>query len=178
MGDVRVIDPAFGHALMDFSQPEILGRPVLIGRQRLSRTTWILHPLYRADERRLKREVRGHPIPRHIGIILDGNRRHGEKYGLRAPSETYSLGADKLDDVLEWCGELAVSAITLWVFSTDNWARPVLPQSKRRSERSPITRKSIVGGCECRLSANSNCCRHRCARRSVLRPTRPKIMTE
>jgi short-chain Z-isoprenyl diphosphate synthase len=110
---------------MDFSQSEVLGRPVLTGRQRLSRTTWILHPLYRAYERRLKREVRGHPIPRHIGIILDGNRRHGEKYGLRAPSETYSLGADKLDDVLEWCGELAVPAITLWVFSTDNWARPV-----------------------------------------------------
>ena len=70
----------------------------------------MLGPLYRAYERKLKREVLGRPIPRHIAIILDGNRRHAEKHGLRIPSKTYSLGADELDDVLEWCVELAVPA--------------------------------------------------------------------
>jgi short-chain Z-isoprenyl diphosphate synthase len=35
------------------------------------------------------------------------------------------LGAAKLDDVLDWCAELAVRAVTLWVFSTDNWGRPL-----------------------------------------------------
>jgi short-chain Z-isoprenyl diphosphate synthase len=110
---------------MDLSQPEALRRSGSIDRPRLGVTTWMLGPLYRVYERWLNREVRGGPIPGHIGIILDGNRRHGEKHGVRAPSETYSLGADKLDDVLEWCGELAVPAITLWVFSTENWARPL-----------------------------------------------------
>lgn len=82
-------------------------------------------PLYRLYERWLLRQVRVQPIPRHIGIILDGNRRHGQQYGLRDPREIYGLGARKLDDVLDWCGELAVPAVTLWVFSTDNLDRPV-----------------------------------------------------
>lgn len=63
-------------------------------------------------------------MPRHIGIILDGNRRYGARRGLRNPGDIYALGAGKLDDVLDWCGELAVPAVTLWVFSTDNLARP------------------------------------------------------
>ena len=65
------------------------------------------------------------PIPRHIGIILDGNRRHGASHGIRDPREIYMLGARKLDDVLDWCGEFAVPAVTLWLFSTDNLDRPV-----------------------------------------------------
>ena len=65
------------------------------------------------------------PIPRHIGIILDGNRRHGERHGIRDPREIYGLGARKLDDVLNWCSDLGVAAVTLWVFSTENLERPV-----------------------------------------------------
>jgi short-chain Z-isoprenyl diphosphate synthase len=41
------------------------------------------------------------------------------------PREIYSFGAGRLDDVLDWCGELAVPAVTLWVFSTDNRDRPL-----------------------------------------------------
>lgn len=65
------------------------------------------------------------PVPHHIGIILDGNRRHGERHGLRDPREIYALGARKLDDVLDWCGELKIPAVTLWVCSTNNLERPV-----------------------------------------------------
>jgi short-chain Z-isoprenyl diphosphate synthase len=79
-----------------------------------------VRPLYRAYERRLLREVQRQPLPRHIGIILDGNRRYAERHGLHDPCEIYSFGAAKLDDVLDWCSEIAVPAITLWVFSTDN----------------------------------------------------------
>jgi len=62
-------------------------------------------------------------VPRHIGIILDGNRRYARAHGLAAPSEAYRLGAGKLDEVLEWCGALTIPAVTLWVFSTDNLRR-------------------------------------------------------
>ena len=82
-------------------------------------------PLYRGYERRLLGQVQGQQVPRHIGIILDGNRRHAERHGLRDPREIYSLGAGRLDDVLDWCGEVAVPAVTLWVFSSDNWERPL-----------------------------------------------------
>jgi short-chain Z-isoprenyl diphosphate synthase len=82
--------------------------------------TRVLYFLY---ERRLLRQIRRHPVPRHVGIILDGNRRYARERGVRDPVETYGLGARKLDDVLEWCAELAIPAVTLWVFSTENLRR-------------------------------------------------------
>lgn len=88
-------------------------------------TNWMVRPLYRLYERRLLQEVQKASIPRHIGIILDGNRRYGESHGIRVAREIYDLGARKLDEVLDWCSELAVPAVTLWVFSTDNLDRPV-----------------------------------------------------
>jgi short-chain Z-isoprenyl diphosphate synthase len=63
-------------------------------------------------------------MPRHVGIILDGNRRHGRDLHLTNPRDIYDLGAEKLDDVLAWCAELRISAVTLWVLSTDNLRRP------------------------------------------------------
>lgn len=85
----------------------------------------VMRELYRIYERRLHQEVRSKPIPFHIGIILDGNRRHTEQCGVRDPQAMYMLGAGKLDDLLAWCGELPVGAVTLWVFSTENWGRPL-----------------------------------------------------
>ena len=64
------------------------------------------------------------PPPRHVGIILDGNRRHARRAGLRDFRRIYAMGAGKLDEVLDWCGELGRRAVTLWVCSTDNLARP------------------------------------------------------
>src|SRR6266436_4892177 len=73
---------------------------------------------------RLVRDVGSRPTPRHIGIILDGNRRHGRSLGITEPRELYDLGANKLDEVLEWCADLGIPTVTLWVFSTDNFQRP------------------------------------------------------
>ncbi len=84
----------------------------------------LLRLLYRIYERRLFHQVRSLPVPNHIGIILDGNRRHGERQGIRDPHEIYAVGARKLDTVLDWCAELAIPAVTLWVCSTDNLERP------------------------------------------------------
>jgi short-chain Z-isoprenyl diphosphate synthase len=62
-------------------------------------------------------------MPHHVGIILDGNRRHARKRGVSDPSEIYQRGAEKLDDILEWCAQLHILAVTLWVFSTENLKR-------------------------------------------------------
>ncbi len=66
--------------------------------------------LYYLYARRLARDVRKRPRPRHVGIILDGNRRHGRAHGITEPRTLYELAADKLDAVLEWCAELAIPA--------------------------------------------------------------------
>jgi len=83
----------------------------------------LLAPLYRLYEHRLLRQVQAGVTPRHIGLILDGNRRHARQYRVSEPKAIYTAGADRLDDLLGWCVELAIPAITLWVFSTDNLAR-------------------------------------------------------
>jgi short-chain Z-isoprenyl diphosphate synthase len=80
--------------------------------------------LYYLYERRLLHKVRHRHVPRHVGIILDGNRRYARERGLVDPLEAYELGARKLDDVLEWCAQLSVPAVSLWVFSTENLRRP------------------------------------------------------
>src|SRR5271170_1477554 len=84
----------------------------------------MLRLLYYLYARRLVRGVRRQSPPRHIGIILDGNRRHGRALGITEPRAVYGLGAEKLDEVLEWCVELGIPTVTLWVFSTENFHRP------------------------------------------------------
>jgi len=79
--------------------------------------------LYRLYERRLIEQVRAYPVPHHIGLILDGNRRHGEQRKLKDLTQIYTAGANKLDDLLDWCIGLGIPAVTLWVLSTDNLAR-------------------------------------------------------
>jgi short-chain Z-isoprenyl diphosphate synthase len=79
--------------------------------------------IYRIYERRLLDQVQAFPLPRHIGIILDGNRRFGRQQKLNGPHEVYMAGARKLDDLLDWCADLRLGAITLWVLSTDNLDR-------------------------------------------------------
>ena len=98
----------------------------IAGVRRLRSGLWqtLLRPLYYLYANRLRQEVARRPKPRHIGIILDGNRRHGRARGITEPREVYDIGADKLDEVLDWCVELAIPTVTLWVFSTDNFRRP------------------------------------------------------
>jgi short-chain Z-isoprenyl diphosphate synthase len=90
-----------------------------MGKSRFS----LLAPAYRIYEGRLLGQVLARPVPQHVGIILDGNRRYGRRHNLKEPRDIYGAGADKLDDLIEWCVELAIPAVTLWVFSTDNLQR-------------------------------------------------------
>ena len=89
----------------------------------------VLRLLYRLYAARLHRQVAAQAMPRHVGIILDGNRRHGRAHGITEPQEMYRLGAEKLDDILDWCAELSIPTVTLWVFSPDNFRRPSLEVS-------------------------------------------------
>ncbi len=83
----------------------------------------LLSFLYRCYEYWLLRHIRALPMPQHIGVILDGNRRFGRDRNLTDLQDIYMAGADKLDDLLEWCVDLGIPAITLWVLSTDNFNR-------------------------------------------------------
>jgi short-chain Z-isoprenyl diphosphate synthase len=79
--------------------------------------------LYQLYEHRLRRQLRAGSMPEHVGLILDGNRRYARKQGFPDPGRAYEMGAQKLDEVLLWCKELDIPAVTLWVCSTDNLKR-------------------------------------------------------
>ncbi|MFE6103689.1 polyprenyl diphosphate synthase [Streptomyces laurentii] len=61
--------------------------------------------------------------PRHIAVILDGNRRWAARHGTTLP-QAYRQGADRVYDLALWCEEAGIGHVTVWALSTDNLARP------------------------------------------------------
>jgi len=61
-------------------------------------------------------------IPKHIAIIMDGNRRYAKQVGLK-PIKGHQIGKLKIEKTLEWCLELGVKNLTLYAFSTENFKR-------------------------------------------------------
>lgn len=61
-------------------------------------------------------------IPRHVAVIMDGNRRFAKQSGV-ATIEGHSKGFDKLAETLQWCRELGVKEVTVYAFSIENFKR-------------------------------------------------------
>jgi len=78
--------------------------------------------VYLLYERRLLRLLKGRPRPRHVGVILDGNRRWARASG-EDVRHGHQRGADHIEDLLEWCSDAGVEVVTLWLLSTDNLSR-------------------------------------------------------
>ena len=62
-------------------------------------------------------------VPKHVGVILDGNRRFAKRLMLQ-PWKGHEWGAKKVGKLLEWCNELGVKELTLYAFSMQNFNRP------------------------------------------------------
>ena len=61
--------------------------------------------------------------PKHIGIVLDGNRRFAKRLMLQ-PWKGHELGYEKIEKLFDWCKELGIKQLTLYVFSVKNFNRP------------------------------------------------------
>ncbi|NHA68388.1 isoprenyl transferase [Phycicoccus flavus] len=79
--------------------------------------------LYAAYAKRLTRQLGSSPVPRHVGVLVDGNRRWAKRRGA-GTEEGHRAGADNIGNVLAWCDEVGVEVVTLWLLSTDNLTRP------------------------------------------------------
>ncbi len=79
--------------------------------------------LYRAYERRLAAGLPPQSVPRHIGVMLDGNRRWAKANGANT-AQGHQAGADNISPFLGWCQDVGVEVVTLWLLSTDNLNRP------------------------------------------------------
>jgi tritrans,polycis-undecaprenyl-diphosphate synthase [geranylgeranyl-diphosphate specific] len=79
--------------------------------------------VYRLYGALLSRSIKRGEIPKHVAIILDGNRRWASsKWTPRRFG--HIAGADTVENLLEWCHEIGIKIITLYVFSTENFDRP------------------------------------------------------
>lgn len=82
----------------------------------------ITEGVYRAYETRLQNEIKQSPVPRHVAVIMDGNRRFAESLGLD-PAQGHLMGRDKLEQVIQWCLDLDIKVLTVYAFSTENLKR-------------------------------------------------------
>jgi tritrans,polycis-undecaprenyl-diphosphate synthase [geranylgeranyl-diphosphate specific] len=82
----------------------------------------IANTAYQTYERKLQKEVEEGQIPKHVAIIMDGNRRFAKEFGL-STTEGHVKGKDKLEEVMEWCRELGIKILTVYAFSTENLTR-------------------------------------------------------
>jgi len=78
--------------------------------------------IYKLYELKLLKDVKRYPMPRHVAIIMDGNRRFAKRRGL-PPYMGHFFGSKKAEKVLEWCLELGIKNVTTYAFSTENFRR-------------------------------------------------------
>jgi tritrans,polycis-undecaprenyl-diphosphate synthase [geranylgeranyl-diphosphate specific] len=62
-------------------------------------------------------------MPKHIGIILDGNRRFAKRLMMK-PWKGHEFGAKKIWELFDWCKDLSLHEVTLYTFSIENFNRP------------------------------------------------------
>ena len=76
--------------------------------------------VYAVYERRLLRELGTATRPRHVAVIMDGNRRWAKEAGFADVSDGHRVGGAKLVELLGWCREAGVEIATFWLLSPDN----------------------------------------------------------
>jgi short-chain Z-isoprenyl diphosphate synthase len=79
--------------------------------------------LYPAYEARLVRRLPADRLPKHVGVMLDGNRRWAKEMGADTAAG-HRAGAANISPLLQWCDEIGIELVTLWLLSTDNLNRP------------------------------------------------------
>jgi tritrans,polycis-undecaprenyl-diphosphate synthase [geranylgeranyl-diphosphate specific] len=80
--------------------------------------------LYRLYEWYISRDLVPEKMPKHVAIIMDGNRRYSKLHGNVDVLKGHELGVDTLENVLDWSIELGIEIVTAYAFSTENFNRP------------------------------------------------------
>lgn len=77
---------------------------------------------YRVYEAWLRQQIARGPMPKHVAVILDGNRRWAAERGM-PPWFGHEVGSRKVHDLLNWCSELGIPIVTLYALSVENLRR-------------------------------------------------------
>jgi short-chain Z-isoprenyl diphosphate synthase len=85
-------------------------------------TAIVLRPVYAFYLNRLRAEVMRFPRPRHVAVIMDGNRRWAASIGL-ATAAGHRAGAETALELVDWCATTGVREVTVWALSLENLGR-------------------------------------------------------
>jgi short-chain Z-isoprenyl diphosphate synthase len=80
-------------------------------------------PLYRLYINRLRRRLEPATVPRHVAMMIDGNRRWARQLGLASAAHGHRAGAAKMREFLGWCDDVGVKVVSLYLLSTDNLSK-------------------------------------------------------
>ena len=100
--------------------------------------------LYTLYEKRLLKELDPERMPRHVAIIMDGNRRYSKIQGNMEVIKGHEIGVDTLEKVLDWSIDLGIEIVTAYAFSTENFKRIVSHEKIHRNK----VRVKVVGRTE------------------------------
>lgn len=127
MGErIQEVERRAGSRIDDLAKAILRNRAVRGPARRIanSRTAWrVVSRIDRIRAHRLLDRVRKGPVPHHVGIIMDGNRRFAQELGLEDISMGHVAGQERLENVLDWCLELGIKVLTVYAFSTENFQR-------------------------------------------------------
>ncbi|WP_244230612.1 MULTISPECIES: isoprenyl transferase [unclassified Rathayibacter] len=76
--------------------------------------------LYGVYKKRLRSSLPPDSLPNHVAMIIDGNRRWARQRALETAAHGHRAGAAKVHEFLQWCDELGVRHVTLYLLSQDN----------------------------------------------------------
>ncbi len=76
--------------------------------------------IYRLYERSLERGLLPEDLPKHVAVMLDGNRRWAERRNAGNAKHGHAAGAQKIFEFLTWCDEIGIPTVTLYMLSLDN----------------------------------------------------------
>jgi undecaprenyl diphosphate synthase len=93
-------------------------------------------------------------VPRHAGIIMDGNGRWAQRRGLPRVAG-HKAGTDNLRPVLQAAADFGIEVLTIYAFSTENWARPIDEVSGLMTLLGEAIQRELRG-----LNENGVCIRH------------------
>jgi short-chain Z-isoprenyl diphosphate synthase len=77
-------------------------------------------PLYRLYINRLRRRLDPASVPRHLAMMIDGNRRWAKQLGYDSAAHGHRAGAAKMKDFLRWCDDVGIRVVSLYLLSNDN----------------------------------------------------------
>jgi short-chain Z-isoprenyl diphosphate synthase len=80
----------------------------------------LLYGLYQKRLRRALADAGPEVLPHHVAMIIDGNRRWARQLGFTTVEHGHRAGAAKMIEFLEWCDELGIRVVTLYLLSADN----------------------------------------------------------